>query len=94
MLYESGVWAFTSNLPRQLYNKLHGRAYELPSPTFVALGSQDRYYIHFADGKAQWCGPDSLTEVLHETDSTVKCIAFGEDPCHVKWPSGFCGVLL
>ena len=83
MLYESGDWAFT-NLPRQLYNKLHGRACRLPSPTFVALGSQDRYYIRFADGKSQWCGPDSLSEALHETDRTVKCIAFGED-----WDSWF-----
>ena len=47
-----------------LHNKLNGRSLELPRPTNVALGSEDRYYIEFADGTAQWSGPDGIDKYL------------------------------
>jgi hypothetical protein len=60
MLYEHGGWAYTSGLPTHLHNKLNGRQRTLPSPTCVALGTQDRYYIRFADGKSQWVGCEAM----------------------------------
>jgi len=56
MLYEHGSPAFTAGLPSELHNKLKGRQLDLPPPICVALGSEHRYYILFADGKSGWCG--------------------------------------
>ena len=84
MLYEDGGWAFTGGLTKYLYNKLNGRQKSLPSPDYVALGSMDRYYIQFADGKSEWCGCDELTKTLNESSRCVKTVAFGE-----AWDSFF-----
>ena len=77
LLYESGGWAFTANLPNGLHNKLNGRQRSLPKPTYVALGTKDRYYIQFADGHSQWSGPDDMGDELQNTDRKVRSVAFG-----------------
>ena len=79
LLYESGGWAWTSGLPKFLHNKLKGRQRTLPSPTYVAIGSLDRYYICFEDGKSQWVGCDGMTKALENSIRQVKSVAFGED---------------
>ena len=80
MLYEDGRWSFTAGLPTQLYNKLHGRATHHPSPTYVSLGTQNRYYIKFSNGKGELVGPNSLITKLHEEYwRDVASVAFGED---------------
>ncbi|EJK69390.1 hypothetical protein THAOC_09363 [Thalassiosira oceanica] len=85
MLYEDGDWMYTAGLPKLLHNKLKGRAKHHPSPVYVAVGSQDRYYIKFSNGKSEWVGCDDLTEELNSSSSSkVKSVAFGEE-----WDSYF-----
>ena len=81
LLYDGGVWAYSAGLPRGLYNKLRGRAYSHPKPTYCAMGSQGRYFIEFDNGHSQWskaCG-DDFGEVIREKSERVTCVAFGED---------------
>mmetsp|Transcript_28820 Transcript_28820/g.92812 ORF Transcript_28820/g.92812 Transcript_28820/m.92812 type:complete len:632 (+) Transcript_28820:57-1952(+) len=78
-LYENAGWAWTPRIPTQLRNKLKGRSRSRPMPTYVALGTLDRYYIEFADGKSQWNGADELTDELQQTSRTVRSVAFGSD---------------
>jgi hypothetical protein len=85
-LYENGSWGCTEGLLRGLYNKLNGRRRKLPSPVYVAMGSQDRYYIKFADGSSQFVGCDDLVKELQQKSNVrvVKTVAFGVD-----WDSYF-----
>ena len=46
-LYDDGDWAYTSGLPDGLLKSLKTRARSHPPPTYVALGTKDRYYIEF-----------------------------------------------
>jgi len=92
MLYENGGWASSSGLPLNLYNKLNGRWRSLPSPVYVSLGSQDRYYIQFADGKSEWVGCDGMTKQLQSSKSRkVKSVAFGEymDSYFIVYTDGY-----
>ncbi|KAL7470846.1 hypothetical protein ACHAXS_011127 [Conticribra weissflogii] len=93
LLYENGGWAWTSGLPKLLHNKLKGRQRSLPSPVYVAMGSQDRYYIKFADGKSEWVGCDEMGTELKSNSRTVKTVAFGEywDSFFIVYTDG-CGV--
>eukprot|EP00984_Skeletonema_dohrnii_P014619 scaffold6158_cov85-Skeletonema_dohrnii-CCMP3373.AAC.3 len=84
ILYENGTWACTAGLTKLLYNKLNGRQKSLPSPTYVSVGSQDRYYVHFADGKSEWVGCEAMSKDLKSSSRAVKTIAFGE-----RWDSYF-----
>ena len=82
MLYDTGGWAYTSGLTKLLHNKLNGRSNRLPSPTYVAMGSQNRYYIEFADGKSEWVASDDAATEINK--SSVASIAFGQ-----TWESYF-----
>ena len=84
MLYENGGTAWTKDLTTSLYNKLNGRQNSLPPPEYVAIGSQDRYYVRFTDGVSQWVGDDAMTNTLRDTNRRVKSVAFGE-----HWDSHF-----
>lgn len=55
-----------------------------PSPTYVALGSQGRYYVKFSRGISKWVGPDTMGKILREGNKNVRTIAFGEE-----WESFF-----
>ena len=84
MLYEGGGFSYTAGLPAGLHKKLHTRALSHPSPTYFSIGTENRYYVHFANGKSEWVGPKSMSETLHEQDRTVRSIAFGD-----SWDSYF-----
>jgi len=84
MLYENGSQSWTSGLTKLLHNKLNGRQKTLPSPVYVALGSDDRYYISFKDGKSEWVGCNDMSELLKNDTRKVRSVAFGED-----WDSYF-----
>mmetsp|Transcript_11300 Transcript_11300/g.27201 ORF Transcript_11300/g.27201 Transcript_11300/m.27201 type:complete len:290 (+) Transcript_11300:405-1274(+) len=80
MLYESGEWSWTDGIPTLLHNKLHGRQRTLPKPTYVAIGSQDRYYVQFADGKAEWVCCDEMHKALQKSNNeSIASVAFGAD---------------
>lgn len=91
MLYEKGGWSFTVGLPKLLHNKLNGRQKHLPKPIYVAIGSLDRYYIRFADGKSEWVGSDALTKLLKNNTRKVATVAFGEsfDSYFVVFEDGY-----
>ena len=76
-LYEGGGWAYTANLCTNLFKKLNGRSINHPSPLYVAMGTMDRYYIRFANGKSEWAGCDCMSEELNSTSRAVKTVAFG-----------------
>jgi len=84
MLYENGSQSWTSGLTKLLHNKLNGRQKTLPSPVYVALGSDDRYYISFKDGKSEWVGCNDMSELLKNDTRKVRSVAFGKD-----WDSYF-----
>ena len=81
MLYEIGSYLYTSDLITNVHNLLHTRPARASSPDYVAMGSLDRYYIRFANGKTEWVGgSSSLHETLREKSCwDIKSIAFGED---------------
>lgn len=85
-LYGNGGVAFTPNIPKQLHHKLkqlkHGRASSSTSvtntrPSYVAIGTRDRYYVAFHDGTADWKGPKALDKCL-KRESTPRSVAFGD----------------
>lgn len=79
MIYENGGFAFTSGLPRALFKLLEGRKEPLPDPEYAALGSRERYYIRFCNGKSEWVGCDEMSSELETTSRRVRTIAFGRD---------------
>lgn len=75
LLNEDGHPWWTSGIPTLLYNKVNGRQKSLPRPTYVAMGSYNRYYIRFKDGKSEWVGDLPLQDV----QGKPKIVCFGED---------------
>lgn len=78
-LKEDGGWAYSSGLPNNLHKLLHTRATSHPSPLYVALGTEGRYYIRFANGKSEWVGPEGMTTLLNQETRKVRSVAFGSD---------------
>lgn len=81
-LYGNGGVAYTPSIPKALYQKLRQlRSSSYSSrPSFVALGTRDRYYVSFNDGTADWKGPGALDKLLKKAISQAKlprCVAFG-----------------
>ena len=86
MFYEDGISSWTSGLTDNLYNKLKGRQDTLPSPSYVAMGTKDRYYIEFEDGRSEWVGPAAINKYLQNPEAFgelsrdgVRIVAFGKD---------------
>ena len=78
LIYRSGEWAYTSDIPKPLYRILKGRQRSLPPPSYVSLGKKGRFYILFRDGKSEWSGPKALGVVLRRNSSRgVRSVAFG-----------------
>jgi hypothetical protein len=84
LLYEDGDWMYTGNIPTLLLNKLKGRAQSHPKPVYVALGTQNRYYIKFDNGKSEWVGCEHMGEYLQKDATQVATVAFGDE-----WDSYF-----
>jgi hypothetical protein len=81
MIYESGGLTWSAGLAKNLHNKLQKT---LPNPTYVAMGSRDRYYIEFEDGEVEWVGCNKMGKALRKNSSGIASVAFGED-----WDSYF-----
>jgi hypothetical protein len=92
MLYENGAWACSSGLPTQLWNKLNGRQKSLPTPDYVALGSQDRLLRPLPRREiSQWVGCDAMSKALQKSARTVRSVAFGAsfDAYFIVYTDGF-----
>ena len=89
-LYDDGGSSWTAGMPTKLHNKLNGRSRQSPSPTYVAMGSEGRYYIEFEDGQYEWVGPERLSKDLKKNDSFVVSVAFGEnlEDYAIVWEDG------
>ena len=79
MLYDNGSFTYTGGLAEGIHKKLHTRAASHPKPAYVALGSQERYYVNFTNGKSEWSGPEYLGDAIHGQTSSPVCVAFGEE---------------
>ena len=53
---EDGRVIYTAGVPQRLAASLGGRHRSLPPPTFVAMGTNGRFFVKFADGTAEWEG--------------------------------------
>lgn len=78
-IYTDDSYTYTSGLPCRLHELLHSRARHHPYPEVVAMGSMDRFFVRFSNGKSEWdvCGNDEIRDLLHDED--VDDIAFGSD---------------
>lgn len=80
LLYKSGEWAYTSDIPKSLHRMLKFRKRALPAPAYVSLGRRGRFYVSFRDGSSDWNGPNELDDCLkrHAMHKTVASVAFGK----------------
>ena len=72
ILDDDNRYCYTSGIPSLLHKKLHTRHSDHPRPTYIAMGSQNRYYIRLSNGKSEWVGPENMTKALNDTHRTVK----------------------
>ena len=78
-LYGNGGVAYTPNIPRPLYHKLSQlRSSSLTHrPSYVALGTRDRYFCAFHDGSFTFKGPKGLDRDLKKIRKPPLSVAFG-----------------
>ena len=74
---ESRILRYTSGLPRDLTSLLEKESLALPLASMVALGSEERYFIRFANERMVRCcaGNVELEDIL--TTETIDFVAFG-----------------
>jgi len=68
--------ALASQCP-QLHEQLTSRAAGMPPPIDAAIGSEDRFYLRFADGKQEWIASDECTADIKT--KPVARVSFGSD---------------
>lgn len=81
-LYGNGGVAYTPAIPRALYQKLRQLRNSSYSarPSYVSLGTRDRYFMAYNDGTADWKGPKALDKIIKkclQTAQPPKCVSFG-----------------
>lgn len=79
-LYGNGGVAYTPNIPRPLHQKLsqlRSNSRMSSRPSYVALGSKDRYFVAFHDGTFSCKGPKSLDRELKKLAQPPLSVAFG-----------------
>lgn len=85
-LYGNGGVAYTPNIPRHLHQKLSQlRNSRMASrPSYVALGTRDRYFVTFHDGSFSCKGPKGLDRELRKLTKPPLSVSFGN-----SWDSFF-----
>lgn len=84
-LYGNGGVAYTPTIPRALYHRLsqlRDSRVHSSRPSYVALGSRDRYYVAFHDGTFACKGPKGLEKLLltnnnNNVSNPPRSVAFG-----------------
>lgn len=78
-LYGNGGVAYTPNIPKHLYQKLKLLRNSPISarPSYVSLGTRDRYFVAFKDDTFDWKGPKALDKVLKGLPQAPRSVAFG-----------------
>ena len=84
-LYGTGGVAYTPAIPKALYHKLRQLRNSSFSarPSYVSLGTKDRYFVGFNDGTADWKGPKALDKCLK------KCVNTAQQPRSVSFGSSY-----
>ena len=82
VVQEGGGYSYSAGMPTALCELLQQekkKRRNKRSPSYVALGSNDRYYVRFTDGSSQWSGNELLSEKVRDGTSKggIKSIAFG-----------------
>jgi hypothetical protein len=78
-LYGNGGVAYTPHIPRPLYHKL-SKLRSSPAharPSYVSLGTRDRYFVSFQDGAHVFKGPKGLEKELKKLEKAPRSVAFG-----------------
>jgi hypothetical protein len=85
-LYGNGGVAYTPNIPRPMYQKLSQlRNSRMNSrPSYVSLGSKDRFFCAFHDGTFIFKGPKGLDKELKQCLNPPRSVAFAN-----TWDSFF-----
>jgi hypothetical protein len=83
-LYGNGGVAYTPSIPRALYQKLRQLRDSsfLARPSYVSLGTRDRYFVAFNDGSADWKGPKALDKCLKkliQEKQQPRSVSFGSN---------------
>jgi hypothetical protein len=74
---ESRILRYTDGLPKDMLNLLEKETLALPLASMVALGSEDRYFVRFANDKMErWCVKNDKLEAILMAE-TVEFVAFG-----------------
>lgn len=90
---ESRILRYTDGLPKDMLHLLEKETLALPLASLVALGSEDRYFIRFANDKMErWCVKNVELEAILMVE-TVDFVAFGsssksfvtKSPTGMKW---------
>lgn len=78
-LYGNGGVAYTPNIPRNLHQRFSQlRNSRMASrPSYVALGTRDRYFCAFHDGSFTCKGPKGLDKELKKLSKPPQSVAFG-----------------
>ena len=79
-LYGNGGVAYTPNIPRALYHRLsqlrHSKSHA-SRPSYVSLGTRERFFVAFYDGTFSYKGPKTLDRELRKITKPPKSVAFG-----------------
>lgn len=90
---ESRILRYTEGLPKDMLHLLEKETLALPLASVVALGSENRYFIRFANDKMErWCVKNDELEIILLAE-TVEFVAFGasrksfvtKTPSGMKW---------
>jgi len=78
-LYGNGGVAYTPHIPRALYQKLsqlRKSAFDR-RPSYVSLGTRDRFFVSFYDETFSFKGPKGLDRELKKVSHPPQCVSFG-----------------
>jgi hypothetical protein len=79
IIYDDGRTS-SIGIPRKFYDKLYGRQKSISKPVYAALGSNDTYYVRYADSSSNWNGiNDSGFDSYVKNNHGVDKIAFSTD---------------
>jgi len=70
VLRENGAFNVVGHIPKILEEYLFQD--DAPFPEYIALGSNDRYFVKFDDGSYYFYGPNSLTRILNEKVTKIQ----------------------
>jgi hypothetical protein len=80
-LYGNGGVAYTPNIPRQLYHRLsqlRNSKSHSGRPSYISLGTRDRFFMTFYDGTFCYKGPKALDRELRKISKAPKSVSFGQ----------------